>query len=61
MSIIYIQPDVQSYYLLDYHKQDEIEKKGRVAAAAKFKVCLSPCSHDCVIWIPAPDTGVCWG
>ncbi len=52
MSIVYIQPDVQSYYLLDYHKQEEIEKKGRVAATSKFKVSAAPMllSAHFIVW-----------
>jgi hypothetical protein len=42
MSFVYIQPDVQMYYLLDYDKQEEIEQKGRSAAAVKFKVREAP-------------------
>ncbi len=38
MSLVYIQPDVQQYYLLDYDKHEEIEQKGRAAAASRFKV-----------------------
>ncbi len=41
---MYIQPDVQMYYLLDYDKHEEIEQKGRAAAALKFKVCRVCCA-----------------